>query len=70
MLSTSERRVLRTFRTYLMTPNRMLCFFGPNLKQNAAALESLTHKELLIKESFTGGYSLTAAGFASMNENK
>ena len=68
MLSTSEQRVLRTFRRYLMSPSQMLCFSGPNLKQNKATLELLTDKELLVKENFNGGYSLTQTGFAAMND--
>ena len=51
-----------------MTPGQMLCFYGPNLKQDKATLERMTNKELLVKEGFNGGYSLTPAGFAAMNE--
>ena len=69
MLSTSEQRVLRTFKQFLMTPGQMLCFYGPNLEQSDAALELLIDKELLVKEKFKGGYSLTRAGFAAMNES-
>lgn len=46
----------------------MLCFSGPNLKQNKATLDLLTNKELLVKERFKGGYSLTRTGFAAMND--
>jgi hypothetical protein len=67
LLSTSEQRVLHTFRRFLMTPCRMLCFSGPNLKQNKVTLDLLTNKELLVKEEFEGGFSLTQAGFAAMN---
>ena len=68
MLSTSEQRVLRTFRRYLITPGQMLCFYGPNLKQNKNALQQLTDKELLVKEKFKGAYSLTHRGFEAMND--
>lgn len=68
LLSTSEQRVLRTFRRFLMTPGQMLCFYGPNLQQNKSTLELLTEKDLLVKERFKGGYSLTRAGFAAMND--
>ncbi len=51
-----------------MTPGQMLCFDGPNLKQDKATLELLTDRELLVKEKFKGGYSLTQAGFAAMND--
>ena len=66
LLSTSEQRVLRTFREYLMTPSKMLCFSGPSLEQNKSALEGLTDRNLLVKEGLKGGYSLTPAGFAAM----
>ena len=68
MISTSEQRVLHTFRKFLMTPGQMLCFSGPNLEQDEAILELLTERELLVKEKFKGGYSLTPAGFAFMND--
>ena len=67
LLSTSEQRVLRTFRKFLMSPGQMLCFSGPGLKQNKATLERLTEKKLLVKETFKGGYSLTRAGYTAMN---
>ena len=51
-----------------MNPGQMLCFSGPNLKQNKSTLDLLTDKELLVKERFKGGYSLTQAGFAAMND--
>jgi hypothetical protein len=66
LLSTSEQRVLRTFRKFLITPGEMLCFSGPNLEQDKAALELLSDKDLLSKEKFKGGYSLTQSGFAAM----
>ena len=46
----------------------MLCFYDPNLRKYKAALQLLTEKELLVKEQFKGGYSLTPAGFAAMKE--
>ncbi len=60
--------MLRTFRGFLMNPGQMLCFSGPNLKLNKATLDLLTNKELLVKERFKGGYSLTRTGFAAMND--
>ena len=69
MLSTSEQRVLRTFKQFLITPGQMLCFYGPNLELSNAALELLIDKDLLVKEKFKDGYSLTRAGFAAMNES-
>lgn len=46
----------------------MLCFYGPDLEKHQAALTTLTEKELLVKERFKGGYSLTQAGFVAMKE--
>lgn len=51
-----------------MTPNQMLCFYGPNLEQNRAALRDMTTKGWLIEEQFKGGYSLTPAGYDAMND--
>jgi len=45
----------------------MLCFFGPNLEKHESALQQLTRKDFLIKETFKGAYSLTDAGFEAMN---
>lgn len=68
LLTTSEQRVMRAFRQFLITPGQMLCFYGPSLKQHQAALSQLTEKQFLIKEQFKGAYSLTHAGYAAMNE--
>ena len=68
MLSEAEQRVLRTFRRFLVQPGQMLCFYGPNLKQNKNALQQLTDKDFLVKEQFKGGYSLTIDGFTAMND--
>jgi len=46
----------------------MLCFSGPDLKQDKATLDRLTNKDLLVEEKFKGGYSLTRAGYDAMNE--
>ena len=51
-----------------MTSGKMLCFYGPNLERDKATLKLMTDKELLVKEKFKGGYSLTQAGFAAMND--
>jgi len=67
LLSPLEQNVLQTFRNYLMTPNKMLCFYGPQLEQSKSALDSLIEKDLLIPETFNGAYSLTEAGYAAMN---
>ncbi len=66
MLSTSEVRVMRDFRRFLMSPGQMLCFYGPNLERSKNALRQLTDKGLLVKENFKGAYSLTPEGFTAM----
>jgi hypothetical protein len=66
LLTTTEERVLGTFRQYLVTPGEMLCFSGPQFEQYQATLNQLSEKELLVKEQFKGGYSLTQAGFKAM----
>lgn len=68
LLSAAERQVLDTYRKYLITPGQMLCFSGPDWERNKQTLEHMSSRELLSKESFHGGYSLTQAGFAAMNE--
>ena len=69
MLTKAERRVFGTFREYLMTPGKMLCFSGPHLERDQLALQLLTEKKLLVKEKFKGGYSLTTAGFVAMQDD-
>ena len=66
MLSTTEVKIMHTFREYGMTPNKMLCFFGEDLQHKSAALESLVDRDFLICEKFKGAYSLTDAGYARM----
>jgi hypothetical protein len=58
---------LGVFRKFLIVPGQMLCFNGPNLAKHRAALAELTEKGFLVKEQFSGAYSLTQAGFAAMN---
>ena len=65
-LSEAEQRALRTFRQYLVTPGQMLCFYGPDLEKHKAALQRLTDRQLLVKERFKGGFSLTEAGYQAM----
>lgn len=65
-LSAAEQAALRTFRMYLVTPGKMLCFFGPNLEKHEAALDKLTRKDLLRKDNFKGAWSLTDAGYQAM----
>ena len=68
MLSTSERCVLGVFRQFRVSAGEMLCFYGPNLKKHKSALRQLMAKGMVIAEKFSGGYSLTPAGFAAMKD--
>jgi hypothetical protein len=70
VLTRDEVRILQTFRQYLIVPGEMLCFSGTNLKQNKVTLEQMTDKQLLHRERFQGGYSLTQVGFKAMNHCK
>jgi hypothetical protein len=49
-----------------MAPGEMLCFGHPELEAYRLPLAELIAKDLLVAESFHGGYSLTKAGFAAM----
>lgn len=69
MLSNSEKRVLRTYREYHIRPGQMLCFSGQDLERHRTTLEQMSDKELLVKETFKGGYSLTQAGFSAMKQS-
>ncbi|TWT67636.1 hypothetical protein Pla123a_41920 [Posidoniimonas polymericola] len=66
MLSPSEQKTLATFRQFLMTPNKMLCFWGPALERHRDGLSKLEDKELVVPEGRAGGYSLTRSGFEAM----
>lgn len=70
MLTTAEQKVLTTFRKFLITPGEMLCFSGTNLEQHKQTLDAMSEKDLLIKEKFKGGYSLTKEGFLAMRRCK
>ena len=66
MLSPAQKTVMRKFRQFRVGPGKMLCFYGPDLERNRAALQELTANDLLVEESFSGAYSLTPAGFEAM----
>lgn len=65
-LSAEECAVLKVFRTYLMTPGRMLCFTNTDLVTMEKPLAELTTKGFLMAENVRGRYSLTSKGFAEM----
>jgi hypothetical protein len=66
VLTTSEQAALAVFRSFMVGAGEMLCFQGPQLEKHGATLRQLAEKNLVVKESFAGGYSLTAAGFKAM----
>lgn len=66
VITVAERRILDTYQQYLITPGQMLCFAGPNFERDKKTLEQMSDKELLTRESFDGGYSLTKSGFVAM----
>jgi hypothetical protein len=66
MLSTSEQAALAVFRSFMVNTGEMLCFHGPQLEKHGPTLRQLAEKNLVVKEQFAGGYSLTRAGFEAM----
>lgn len=68
MLTGAERQILDTYQQYLITPGQMLCFTGPNFERDKKTLELMSDKELLTRESFDGGYSLTKSGYVAMKD--
>jgi hypothetical protein len=70
LISTDEKRILEIFRQFMIRPGQMLCFYGQDLKKYKPALRQLTEQGLLVQERFRGGYSLTQAGFAAMEDCK
>jgi hypothetical protein len=70
MLTTAEETVLNVFREYQLTPGKMLCFHGKWYEEHEAPLRHLIAKNLLNKEEFRGGYSLTETGFAAVRTGR
>lgn len=69
-LTTSEKSLLAIFRKFLVRPGEMLCFDGPTVETHRQALGHLTDLGWLVKEQFRGAYSLTATGFAVMQDQQ
>jgi hypothetical protein len=65
-LSASELAALKVFRDFRIAPGEMFCFTGPALEKHQKSLNQLVIKDLLVKEQFTSGYSMTAGGFRAM----
>lgn len=68
MTTIAEQRVLKRFLEFHMKPNKMLCFYGPDLEAKTSALNSLVAKEWLVREKFAGAYSLTQKGYRHMRQ--
>ena len=48
----------------------MLCFNSQQVKSYRNAFGLLIQKDYLVREDFSGAYSLTADGFAAMKKSK
>jgi hypothetical protein len=66
VLTSSEQAALAVFKSFMVSTGEMLCFQGPQLEKHGATLRQMAEKNLVVKESFAGGYSLTPAGFKAM----
>jgi hypothetical protein len=66
MLSVAEQSALAVFRSFMVRAGQMVCFPAPQLEKHRATLQRLTEKNLVVREQFAGGYSLTPNGFAAM----
>jgi hypothetical protein len=66
LLSPSQLAVLTVFRRFRMTPGQMLCFSRSDVEAFRTPLAELAERGFLVTERFTGGYSLTAPGYAAM----
>ncbi len=67
-LSAEEHSVLKIFRTYQMTPGKMLCLNGAQLDHYRRPIASLVRRGFLVAEAYRGGFSLTPDGYAAMND--
>lgn len=65
-LSAREHAALRVFRDFHIASGEMFCFTGPVLEKHKKSLDDLVAKELLVKEHFSSGYSLTPLGYQAM----
>jgi hypothetical protein len=66
VLPSTQQAVLTVFRRFRMTPGQMLCFSRTDMEAFRTPLAELAHNGLVVAEKFSGGYSLTPAGFATM----
>jgi hypothetical protein len=65
-LSEREVAALEVFRDYRVATGEMFCFTGPVLEKHRDSLNLLVGKELLVKEQFSGGYSMTGLGHRAL----
>jgi hypothetical protein len=68
LLSDGECKVLNVFREFMMSPGKMLCLNKADVELYSKSLITLIGKRFLVPEKFSGGYSLTQAGFNAMRE--
>ena len=69
-LSPADLSVLRVFKTYLMTPGKMLCFNSQDQEAYQLPLAHLTSLRMISPEQMKGGYSLTQMGYAAMRDGQ
>jgi hypothetical protein len=62
-LSAREIAALKVFSDYRVSLGKMFCFTGPLLEKHKISLALLVDRNLLVKEQFAAGYSLTPNGF-------
>ena len=65
-LSARECAALKVFSDFRVPFGKMFCFTGPLLEKHKASLALLIDKNLVVKEQFAGGYSLTPVGYRAM----
>lgn len=65
-LTAPELAALRVFRDFHIAPGQMFCFTGPALEKHQKSLNQLVDKDLLVKEQFACGYSMTPSGYRAM----
>jgi hypothetical protein len=65
-LTASELAALGVFGDFHIAAGEMFCFTGPALEKHQASLDQLVVKDMLVKEQFTSGYSMTPLGYRAM----
>jgi hypothetical protein len=65
-LSAREFAALKVFSDFRVSLGKMFCFTGPLLEKHKTSLALLAERNLVVKEQFAGGYSLTPAGYRAM----